>query len=393
MKILYVGTLLPLAVSKELRTSIAAQKFEQSLVRALDEELKGNVDVVTFADAGHSEIKRDGITEIYLGKPFIHVPRTKIPILRDVVKNAMFFVLALRWCWRNIGQKRVILVMNSPCGICASLISSRLFGTKIVSITIDTPYTPSNSFEGVYGRYVKACFWLGHRMLGLFSGIVVLNKAAVAKLGLKIPHLVVPIGYDEETYPHDHREHAPALRSDPPFNIVYAGTLIDYNGVVTLARAFALMDPTKYVLHIYGSGPLEGEIARYSQTNSNIVFHGLVNNADLLKELAQADLLVNPRVTSASVVDFTFPSKLIEYILSGRPVLTTNFSSLPREYSRFAFLIEDESPAGYCAAIEHACSEDVSQRTARCNDGMRYVRRHQGWKTIAKDVHSFVESL
>lgn len=262
-----------------------------------------------------------------------------------------------------------------------------------MSFTIDTHFTPSNKFAGIFGWYAKTFFSLGHRILQHFSGIIVLNKAAVVKLRLRIPYLVVKIGYDQEAYNVECREQKHTISSRPPFNIVYAGTLIDYNGIITLAKAFELLDREKYLLHVYGSGPLEREIVQYCHVNSNIVFHGLVDNIQVLKVFSEADLLINPRVTSASVCDFTFPSKLTEYILSGRPVLTTNFSSLPEEYKKFVFLIEDETPEGFRRAIEFVFVEEALWRIERCKDGMNYIHQHQSWEKIGKDVCKFIKSL
>lgn len=93
MKILYVGHILPMEVSKALKTSIAANKFESSFAKSLDNELDGNVDVVSFAYSGHAEIKRNNISEVYDGKPFIHIVPTTKPILGDVVRDVIFFFL------------------------------------------------------------------------------------------------------------------------------------------------------------------------------------------------------------------------------------------------------------------------------------------------------------
>jgi glycosyltransferase involved in cell wall biosynthesis len=393
VKILYVGYILPMEVSSALEVSIAATKFEHSFVRSLDEELDGSVDILSFAGSGHAEIRRNNIREVYEGKPFTHiVPSTK-PILGDVVRDFIFLVQLLKWSVRNIRHRKAILIINSPCGICGLSLLAKPFGVKIVSFTIDTPFTPSNKFEGLCGRYAKRCFALGHRMLRHFSGIIVHNEAAVARLGLRIPYFVTAIGYDEEAYDGGWRKAMVAADGHAPWKIVYAGTLIDYNGVLTLAAAFQLLDQEKFVLHIYGSGPLEREIRKYAQANSNIIFHGIIANDEVLKVFAEADLLVNPRVTAASVCDFAFPSKMTEYVLSGTPVLTTNFSSMPQEYRKFVFVVEDESPEGFSAAIERVFRQDPSELEERCNRGVTFVRQHQSWRGIARNVCAFLASL
>jgi hypothetical protein len=51
----------------------------------------------------------------------------------------------------------------------------------------------------------------------------------------------------------------------------------------------------------------------------------------LLKELAKADFLINVNINSENGVLYAIPSKLIDYTLSGRPILSYEHSNLPIE--------------------------------------------------------------
>lgn len=54
--------------------------------------------------------------------------------------------------------------------------------------------------------------------------------------------------------------------------IVYAGTLIYYNGITEMLNAFADLGEV-YQLHIYGYGPLENSVIKMAKTYSNIIYH------------------------------------------------------------------------------------------------------------------------
>ena len=69
--------------------------------------------------------------------------------------------------------------------------------------------------------------------------------------------------------------------------------------------------------------------------------------ADELK----ATLLVNPRFTTEKLTRYSFPSKNMEYMASGTPLLTTNLPGMPNEYHNYVFLFREETVDGYADAI------------------------------------------
>ena len=56
-----------------------------------------------------------------------------------------------------------------------------------------------------------------------------------------------------------------------------------------------------------------------------------------------ATLLVNPRPTGEEYVKYSFPSKTMEYMSTGTPVLTTVLPGMPKEYHPYVYLLEEET--------------------------------------------------
>ena len=54
---------------------------------------------------------------------------------------------------------------------------------------------------------------------------------------------------------------------------------------------------------------------------------------------------------------YSFPSKNIEYMASGTPLLTTKLPGMPKEYYPYVFLIENESVEGYAKALERVLAQ------------------------------------
>ena len=66
---------------------------------------------------------------------------------------------------------------------------------------------------------------------------------------------------------------------------------------------------------------------------------------------------MNPRFTGAEYTLYSFPSKNIEYMVSGTPVITTRLAGIPDDYYPYVFVFEEEinenindedDESGYC---------------------------------------------
>lgn len=134
------------------------------------------------------------------------------------------------------------------------------------------------------------------------------------------------------------------------FTIMYAGGLYEKYGLKILVDAIKNSNNKKLKLEIYGSGDME----KYLKTidDKRINYCGLLTNDEILKKEVDANLLINPRFSNQEYVKYSFPSKTIEYMASGTPVLTTKLSGIPKEYEKYLFFIDNETSAGIQVKIE-----------------------------------------
>lgn len=127
----------------------------------------------------------------------------------------------------------------------------------------------------------------------------------------------------------------PAISRTHNHSIIYAGNLDDGNGAWQLIQAFQKWNPSDYTLEIYGDGDDEERIRKAADHSEKIVFGGLLKNSEIVDKLSSAALLVNPRPTSSPFVQYSFPSKTMEYMASGTPFASTRLPSIPEEYFRY----------------------------------------------------------
>ena len=80
-------------------------------------------------------------------------------------------------------------------------------------------------------------------------------------------------------------------------------------------------------------------------------------NREVVEREMEATLLVNPRPTDEEYVRYSFPSKTMEYMSTGTPVLTTVLPGMPKEYHPYVYLLEDETAQGIAETLGSVLSQ------------------------------------
>ena len=164
-------------------------------------------------------------------------------------------------------------------------------------------------------------------------------------------HLLIPGFFDLKTFDGGKDEGSSILDCGSAFRVCYAGGLEDDYGVFDLVRAVGKISSSDVVLFICGKGSLEDELRKYSDKVSNVRFLGYLPPGELGKLYRCCDLLVNPRVPSADIFKYSFPSKLFDYLSSRKPVLTTKLASIPVEIEGCFYYISEFTEEGISRAI------------------------------------------
>ena len=142
---------------------------------------------------------------------------------------------------------------------------------------------------------------------------------------------------------------------------MYAGSLNKIHGIEYLVRGFIKADLSNAELHIYGDGDFVPEIKKIEIEHKNIKYHGVKLNQEIVKEEVKATLLINPRPTNQEFVKYSFPSKNMEYLVSGTPLLTTRLPGMPMEYYPYIYTIDAETDEGLCKTLRVLLSKSKQE--------------------------------
>jgi glycosyltransferase involved in cell wall biosynthesis len=124
--------------------------------------------------------------------------------------------------------------------------------------------------------------------------------------------------------------------------VMYAGALKKEYGIERLVKAFHKLKYEDIYLYLFGNGAYVDEIRKMEKIDSRIKYFGKKNIEEIIEYEKNAILLVNPRFTKDEFTKYSFPSKIIEYMSSGTPLLSSRLSGIPNEYYRYIFTIEGD---------------------------------------------------
>ena len=117
--------------------------------------------------------------------------------------------------------------------------------------------------------------------------------------------------------------------------IVYTGKLNEKFGVKLLVDAFMLLEGSDYRLILCGRGDMDAYIQEQCGKDSRIVALGQVTPEVAQEWVLKADVLVNPRPNNEEYTKYSFPSKNIEYLASGNPVVAYMLDGMTERYREY----------------------------------------------------------
>lgn len=176
--------------------------------------------------------------------------------------------------------------------------------------------------------------------------------------------------------------------------ILYSGSLWKNDaGIEYLVQGFINAKLSGYELHLYGTGELVPWIEEISKEHQNVKYMGCVTNSEMVKIQSEAMLLVNPRPSKEEFCKYSFPSKTIEYMASGTPVLMTRLPGVPMEYFDYVYTIEDETSEGMCKTLEIILSKEENDLKKFGICAREFVKEKKSQKCQSERVYEFVQQL
>lgn len=351
MHIVYAATTCSDRLYRELFADVAnkpafqAQKYHRLLMEGLSKA--ASVDVVATLPLTPGLMKTAVVApqaEWENGVHYHYAAAYRNP-KQKIIHNALaVFCGTLRMARRGDGV--VIDCLNSTTAVFAML-AARLRGAKCVGIVTDLPemVISSSKAQKVSAWIIRHC-----------THYVFLTEAMNTRLNPGNKPYVILEGHCDAAMAAE----VPAMeRKKSPRICMYAGGVVAKYGLDYLVEGFRLADIPNAKLVVYGPGSYVPQLQEIAAQDTRIEYGGMLFNREIVERELEATVLINPRPTYEEFVKYSFPSKTMEYMVSGTPTITTDLPGMPREYLPYVYLITEETPQGVAEVLRRVLDQDA----------------------------------
>ena len=365
MHIIYAVTTCSDRVYKQLfdkvkvKPAFQSQKYHRLLIEGLADGAQ--VDVVANPPVNRSVLSESFVSlprEMEGGACYRYIPAIRNPIVKAAAVGLGTFFKTLFLIRKDSAV--VVDGLNRVTAMSAML-AARLRGKPCVGIVTDLPDMLSGSrfSKGLANFVIRHC-----------THYVLLTEAMNEYLNKQGKPYVILEGHADISM----ADRIPSMeKKSTPRVCFYAGGVSRQYGLANLVDGFRKADLPKAQLYIYGPGDYVKELQQIAAEDDRIFYGGMLLNTEIVEKEQQATLLVNPRPTDEEYVKYSFPSKTMEYMASGTPVLTTVLPGMPKEYHPYVYLLEDETAEGIADMLTKVLAHSDEELFQKGNEARTFV--------------------
>ena len=380
MKILFLGNLFEKSAEAELfrksrinRISNAGNILQWNLIEGFEKNLGTPVDILNSLPLGTYPKYYDDI--LFKSRKWSHshgaddfdIGSFNLPVMKEVQRVLKYKKKVKEWCRKNQDKERHIVIFTAYAPFFPALINLDK-EVKVTLIIADVPLL-GTSKEPFFHRLVYK--QLVEPNLNRVDNFVLLTEQMTfpLKVGSR-PYVVMEGIADCDSCPDNIKEES----TDKDKKIIfYSGALQEQYGIGNLLNAFENIKSPDYELWLCGWGSSEADIISRSHRDPRIKFFGSKSNSAVRVMQKQATLLINPRTDEGEFTKYSFPSKTLEYMLSGTPVLMYKLSGTPDEYNEYLHYFDDDNPKNMAERIIKVCEKPFLERNEFGNKAKNFV--------------------
>ena len=403
MKVIFCSTM-NLNVSEEMKKSkdfrpISGQKFQENLFLGL----KANgvdISIVNVPRVRHYPYYTD---KVIREKPFIingencgiSLGIINLKWINYISAGVQLFRHLLKIIFKNKGEKIVFLFFNMhvPQTLILLLLQRIYANVTVCEVIGDLhgAYGVKNTRRGLHSWAIaRLGNWLDKSVCH-FDSFVLLTEEMAQALRLQDKPYTIMEGF-----------YLPESGSVQPFQdekqtdektIFYAGYLgLDY-GVEHMLRAFSQISDPDYLLILAGYGEDTNVMCQYMEKDDRIHFLGFISPSNVAQWQKKATVLISPRTSEYPFVKYSFPSKTLECLASGKPYIAHQLPCDPPEYAEYIQYAHDESDEALRDKIVEICSLPAEERQEIGRKAREFILREKNPKSMCRRIVDLWETI
>lgn len=397
MKFCMIGSLLPQEVFDKLvekskgKPSNAPMNFQLSFAKGLAQNGE-ELTVISFPTVATFP---NG-PSMYLGKnrytlDFGTDIRCPAIINLPIVKQAHIFLKTYfylkKWFKENKNEeKSVILYSDFPPYATACRLACK--GEKNTKCTLFMTDLPTLSLlphkKTITNMLVCKMDKIRENNYKSFESYILLTEYMSEKMGIQNkPYIVVEGFSDPDVNPFTTEKSQKKV-------IMYSGALSDVHDPTLMVEGFLKCD-TDAELWIFGSGAKEKIVTDAAEKDSRIKYFGKVSREEVLRKQKEAHLLLSIKSSEDEFTKLAFPSKILEYMISGTPVMSTRVEGIPNEYFDYVFAVDDETPEGIAQRMKEVIELSAQELAEKGSQSKRFAAEEKNCQKQTQKIIDFLK--
>jgi len=378
MNIIYISSVCAqtrfdrLVLEGKIYSQFQNQKFHHLMLNGLRNVITGDISVVSYYPIHRASYKTNVFEEeTEEGIKYIYPQYTNRPIIHHISK----FIGTYRQIGKLYDKDSIIVcnIMNfDECR--AALLFRKFHRVKVCAVTADVPGISSGAGKKKGKLWKRFLSYLAEPFYrsanSRYDGYMFLTEAMNTVVNTRSKPFIVVEGIAD---PRMSTIENTIANKYPNKIILYAGGLHREYGVQLLVDAFRKISDSSVELHIFGSGNYESTIIEAAKSDCRIKYYGTRGNNEVIADQIKAHILVNPRPSKEDFVKYSFPSKIIEFMASGTPLLTTLLPCIPSEYYPYIYSIENETVDGFYHVLQDLLGRPVEELHKKGNAAKTFI--------------------
>lgn len=150
---------------------------------------------------------------------------------------------------------------------------------------------------------------------------------------------------------------------------IYQGLIDEGRGIQIILDAFSRVPPERHVVFL-GYGPLVSEVQRQASCHLNIHYHAPVPPSEVLLYTSEADVGLSLIENTSLSYYYSLPNKVFEYILSGVPVVVSDFPEMAKLVDRLGCGWKCALDAQVlCSIVTSVTRSEIAAKAKHANEG------------------------
>ena len=321
------------------------------------------------------------------GNQIHYLPTLNLKIIKSKLWGWFTRRFIKEWANRYKGEELKVLVYNTYHPPIDDIYEAcHSVGAKLYAILYDLGVPPKR-------LGLSSLTMMGYRMaertaekyIPLLDGRIVINELIAEHYAPGKDFFLVDGGINNNVI-----QHLFPLKekTSDVYTFVLAGMLWDQNGTKLVLDTMKRYSNPNVRVIFAGKGNDVSLIEEAAQKDFRISYVGMLNMDDLFKLYEEADVLLNLRLEEE--IDFHFPGKLLEYLATGRYVISTPVAHAERDYGNYMSVLHDKTPEGFIKMMESILIMGKQELLNKGIKARQFMLGNRTWEVQTKRILNYM---